>query len=364
MKALAVFPRERNVRLIDQAEPRTLGSTQVMLHVREVGICGTDREICAFEYGTPPPGSDRLVLGHEALAEVVEVGRDVENVRPGDLVVPMVRRPCTHAKCLACRAGRQDFCVSGDFEERGIKHADGFLTEFVTDEEQYLVPVPRALADVAVLVEPLTVIAKAALQRRDVQQRLPYEPSHVRGLVLGAGPVGLLGAMGLVAQGYETYVYSREPADGERGELVRSFGATYLCAQDHAIGKLGARIGNIDIIFEAVGVSSLAFAALEALGPNGVFIFTGVPGRNPPTELDTDSIMRSIVLKNQLLFGTVNAGRSSFETAIQQLEQFMTLFPGSVRRLITGRSPLAGAEDLLARRGGIKDVVQVSTKAV
>jgi glucose 1-dehydrogenase len=361
MKALAVFPSERNVRLIEQAQPETLGSTQVMMHIREVGICGTDREICAFEYGAPPRGSDRLVIGHESLAEVVDVGTDVDSVKPGDLVVPMVRRPCTHAKCLACRAGRQDFCLSGDFQERGIKHADGFLTEFVVEEEQYLIPVPRALADVAVLVEPLTVAAKAALQMRDIQQRLPYESSHVRGLVLGAGPVGLLGAMALVARGCETYVYSREPSDGERGELVRSFGATYLCAQDHAIGKVGAQIGNIDIIFEATGVSPLAFAALEALGLNGAFIFTGVPGRKPPTELDTDSIMRNIVLKNQLLFGTVNAGRSSYEASIHHLEQFMTLFPASVRRLITGRTPLEGAKDLLTRHDGIKHVVQVST---
>ena len=92
----------------------------------------------------------RLVIGHEALAEVVEVGADVESVKPGDLVVPMVRCLGTHAKCVACRAGRQDFCLSGDFQERGIKHVDGFLTEFVVEEQQYLIPVPRALADVAV----------------------------------------------------------------------------------------------------------------------------------------------------------------------------------------------------------------------
>jgi threonine dehydrogenase-like Zn-dependent dehydrogenase len=364
MKALAVFPSERKVRLIEQPQPKTLGSNQVMLRIREVGICGTDREICAFEYGAPPRGADRLIIGHESLAEVVEVGPDVVDVRPGDLVVPMVRRPCTHKTCLACRAGRQDFCLSGDFQERGIQYADGFLTEFVIEEEDYLIRVPRPLDDVAVLVEPLTVVAKAALQRRDIQQRLPYELRHGRGLVLGAGPVGLLGAMALVAAGYETYVYSREPSDGERGDLVRSFGATYLSAQDHAIGMIGAQIGNIDIIFEATGVSALAFAALETLGINGVFILTGVPGQKPPTEVDTDLIMRNLVLRNQLLFGTVNAGRSAYEAAIHQLEQFMTLFPASVRRLITGRSPLEGAQDLLTRRDGIKDVVQVSTKAI
>jgi len=59
-------------------------------------ICGTDKEICSFEYGTPPPGDDHLVIGHESLAEIVQVGSAVERFEVGDLVVPSVRRPCPH----------------------------------------------------------------------------------------------------------------------------------------------------------------------------------------------------------------------------------------------------------------------------
>src|SRR5262252_3087174 len=168
MQALAVFPSKKSLQLVDIPQPKLRGATDVLLRVREVGLCGTDREISSFEYGSPPPGSDHLILGHESLAEVVEVGRGVRSLRPGDLVVAMVRRPCPHPECRACRGGRQDFCTTGDFTERGIKGADGFLAEHVVDDEEYLVKVPQVLADVAVLIEPITVVTKAANQARAI----------------------------------------------------------------------------------------------------------------------------------------------------------------------------------------------------
>src|SRR5215510_8802222 len=143
MQALAVFPSKKSVQLVDVPKPQLQNANDALLRVREVGLCGTDREIISFEHGSPPPGSDRLILGHESLAEVVEVGRNVQNLRPRDLVVAMVRRPCAHPECRPCRAGRSDFCISGQFTERGIKQADGFLTGYTLDEEECLVKVPK-----------------------------------------------------------------------------------------------------------------------------------------------------------------------------------------------------------------------------
>src|SRR3954447_22527266 len=157
MKAVGVFPKKRAVDLITHAPPQIHGPKQVKIRTIEVGVCGTDREICSFAYGTPPDGSDRFVLGHECLGEVVDVGSAVTRVQEGDLVVPMVRRPCAHSDCLPCRNHRQDFCVTGDFSERGIKEAHGFMTELVVDSEQYLNVVPPELRDIGVLAEPLTI---------------------------------------------------------------------------------------------------------------------------------------------------------------------------------------------------------------
>lgn len=359
MRVVAVLPATREVRLLERPEPPPVSGSEVLLKVLEVGICGTDREIGAFEYGTPPRGSDHLVLGHEALAEVVETGPDVTHVRKADLVVPTVRRPCPHARCPPCRARRQDFCVTGDFLERGIKEAHGFLQEWVVEDEEHLVVVPRQLADVAVLTEPLTVAAKAAEQMDAIQQRLPWERARVRALALGAGPVGPLGALSMVVSHYDTFVYSLEPADSERADLVRSLGATYVSGQDVPLGELAKRVGTFDLIYEAVGVSKVAFAALSALGPNGLFIFTGIPAHGSPTPVDTDTLMRDVVLKNQLLLGTVNASRSAYELALRELEQAMFLFPQSVRALITQRVPLEEAPALITGQGGIKQVVRV-----
>jgi glucose 1-dehydrogenase len=129
MRAVAVFPKAREVQLIDVEEPQIAQPTEVKLRMLEVGICGTDKEICAFQYGTPPDGSDYLILGHESLGEVVEVEPEVHDIMVGNLVVTMVRRACPHAQCRACRAGRPDFCITGDFTERGIKGRHGFLAE-------------------------------------------------------------------------------------------------------------------------------------------------------------------------------------------------------------------------------------------
>ena len=84
MKALAVFPSSREVRLIDQPEPMIAGPTEVKLRILEAGICGTDREITSFHYGTPPVNSRHLIIGHEALGEVIDVGSGVIGLAPSN----------------------------------------------------------------------------------------------------------------------------------------------------------------------------------------------------------------------------------------------------------------------------------------
>jgi threonine dehydrogenase-like Zn-dependent dehydrogenase len=336
----------------------------------EAGICGTDKEICSFQYGTAPQGSDHLILGHESLGEVVEVGSEVSGFKVGDLVVPSVRRPCPHASCLACQEGRQDFCYTGDFLERGIKGAHGFMAEHVVEEAQYLNPVPATLREVAALVEPLTIAEKALTQVLMVQQRLPWGApgatprrpgARHRAVVLGAGPVGLLGAMVLTAAGFETFVYSRETRPSPKAELAESFGARYLSSQNVPVAALAEQVGSIDVVYEAVGASQLAFEVMRVLGPNGVFVFTGVPGRKAPVPVDTDALMRSIVLKNQVALGTVNAGKESFDAAIRDLGVFMKRWPEAVRALITRRAAMEEYSELLmGKSSGIKNILRLS----
>jgi threonine dehydrogenase-like Zn-dependent dehydrogenase len=348
MKAVAVFPRSHELRLIECDEPKISGPTEVKLRMLEVGICGTDREICRFEYGTPPAGSEYLILGHESLGEVVEVGSAVNNLRVGDLVVTMVRRPCPHPHCRPCRSGHQDFCRTGDFTERGIKGLHGFMAEYVVDDARYMYLVPPDIRDIGVLVEPGTIAAKALFQTVSILRRLPWVAEQVslrevrdrtyKALVLGAGAVGLLGAMALRNNEFATYVYDRSPAPNPKSRLVESIGATYVA--EESTRRFAHLVGEVDLVYEATGASTLAFEAMSVLGPNSIFIFTGGPGQKPPSDVDTDSIMRNAVLKNQVILGTVNAGPEAFVATIAGYSAFRGRWPGVAESLITHRYPL------------------------
>src|SRR5437762_7045449 len=304
MRAVGVVPGTRQVRLLEHEMPQIAAANEVKIRSIEVGVCGTDREICTFVYGSPPLGFDYLVLGHESLGEVSEVGAAVSRFQPGDLVVPSVRRPCPHAHCLTCREEKQDFCFTGDFTERGIKMTHGFLTEFYVDEEKYLTCVPPELRDVAVLVEPLTVAEKGLAQVRRIQQRLPWlDPETPAGqfgagknaLVLGAGPVGILGAMLLLVNGFKTCVYSRSRAPNPKSELLESIGAKYISSEVENVDQLAERIGNIDLVYEAVGTAKISYDVLRVLGLNGIYVFTGIPAPKPPIGIDADIDRKSVV---------------------------------------------------------------------
>lgn len=366
MKAAAVFPGKRSTGFAEIEHPAINSPHSVKLRILRVGVCGTDREICAFEYGDPPAGSEFLVLGHESIGEVVEVGAEVTSLKPGDLAVPMVRRPCHHPECTACRAGRQDFCYTGDFTERGIKEQHGFMTEFVVDDERYMTLMPAELREVGVLTEPLTIAEKSLEQVLAVQRRLPWgcpdggsSYCH-RAVVLGAGPVGLLGAMALVHAGFETFVYTRNRAPNASSAIVKQIGAKYISSEETSIEKMAAQVGNIDVVYEAVGASQFAFDVLRVLGTNGLFVFTGVPGHRAPVAIDTDTIMRNLVLKNQAVVGSVNAGKSAFASAIRDLEAFHQKWPDAVRSLITATYPIERFTEPIVSHEGIKNVIELA----
>lgn len=355
MKAVAVFASERQLRLVDHPEPQILSPTQVALRIREVGVCGTDREIAAGAYGTPPEGERYLVVGHEALGEVVEVGTSVTRLRKGDLVVPTVRRPCRDMRCRACGQGRPDFCVTGEFGQRGIRGVHGYLAERVVDEQRYMVPVPAELRDVAVLTQPLSVAEAALRQVDDYQRRLPWAeefegqggraPARVA-VVIGAGPVGALAALALRVRGWQTFIHSREPR-GKKSALAESFGIGWSSRREETIEELARRSGPVDLVLEASGASPLAFEALPALGPNGVFVFTGIPGRKAPVPRELGNAMPGIVLRNQAVLGVTNPSVDAYRAAVQDLALFARRWPALLPQLVTTRRPLDEARDVI-----------------
>ncbi len=368
MQAIGVYPGKQDVGVLDHSRPEIHRDDAVKVRCLEVGVCRTDREICSFVYGEPPAGSEYLILGHESLGEVVEAGVAVQNLKPGDLVVPSVRRPCGHAVCRPCRGGLQDFCSTGEFVERGIKAEHGFMAKEYVERERYLYAASEHLREVAVLVEPLTIAEKAVAQVWHTQGRLPWvvagnagvpKGTGLKAVVIGTGPIGILGTMKLLVEGFDTFVYSRSKKPNPKAELVEALGAEYLSSSEHSVSELAGRVGNIDLVYEAVGVSGLAYDVLSVLGDNGVFIFTGIPAPRPPIEIEADRIMRNVVLKNQLIIGTVNADAAAFDAALADLDRFLRRWPEATHSVITGRFGVESCRELLLGEArGIKNVIR------
>jgi glucose 1-dehydrogenase len=153
-------------------------------------------------------------------------------------------------------------------------------------------------------------------------------------------------------------VYSRELVNSPKGRIVEVIGATYVSGATETIEQLAKQVGNIDVVYEASGASAICFELMQYLGVNGIFVSTGVPGRKAPVQVDTDLLMRNLVLKNQVVFGTVNAGSETYEAAIRDLSRFMERWPDTVRSLITGRHPIEDYAALLqGMPSGIKNVL-------
>lgn len=358
MRAVAVTPRVAGSGRLVQAPQPQPAYGQVLVRVREVGLCGTDHEVLQGQYGESPHGDDLLIIGHESLGQVVEVANGAEGLSVGDWVVAMVRRP-DPAPCRNCAAGESDMCLNGGWVERGIKGLHGFLADFYSEAPAFLVGVPQSLARVAVLLEPLSVVEKAVEQIGRIQRRMVWQPG--RAVVVGAGPIGLLAAIVLRLEGMEVYVHNRTET-GVKRELVEAIGAHYVWAGERRLGReLSQAIGPVDVVVEATGYSPLAFDAIDTIGPNGVVCLTGISGGSRNLEVAADRLNLDMVLNNKVVFGTVNSNRRHFESGVRHLGETEARWPGLLSRMISRRLPMENfAQATETSSQLIKSVVEVA----
>lgn len=355
----------------------------VLIRVLAVGLDGTDREILQDKYGTSPEGDDHLIFGHEVLGVVEKVGAE-GMYKPGDLITATVRRPCKDTTCVNCRNGHTDFCETGNYAERGIKGAHGYLAEYVVEDDRYLIQVPKACLAYGMLAEPQSIVEKVWDQVQRMQQRLIWEPRTA--LILGSGPLGLLAAVTCRVLNLNVYVWSIDAEDSLQAQLVKECGAVYVQAVKRG-GKDGQGDGEadkrgegnkegagvhrtlsgfveqlnvrIDFIMECTGFSPLAFEAMSVLGPNGVLALLGVTPGNRKLEISADVLNHSMVLENKCIFGSVNASRKDFETGLYRLQQIEEQYPVFLLKLLTNRLTLEQVPGMDFSKLGIKAVVDI-----
>jgi threonine dehydrogenase-like Zn-dependent dehydrogenase len=345
MCAVAVTPKKPGTARQVELPIPTVARGVALMRVLEVGIDGTDTEINNGLYGEAPPGSDFLVIGHEALSVVEAVGEGVSGFMPGDLVVSTVRRP---DNCPNCRAGESDMCLFGNYTERGIKGAHGYMGEYYSETPAFMIRIPPALRPFAVLLEPLSIVEKATFQAWTIQGRMVWQPK--RAVVLGAGQIGILCTILLRLRGLEVHVYAKSPPDSVQGHILSGLGATYACVDDHPVTGISDELGQIDFILEATGNSAVAFEAMAQVGNNGVLCLTGVSAGSRSIEIPADVINLQMVLGNRVAFGSVNANRRYFEMGVEHFQQAEQRWPGIFERLITRRVPFDDFKSALDRR--------------
>jgi threonine dehydrogenase-like Zn-dependent dehydrogenase len=354
MKAVAITPGTTAIALADLPEPMIASPDEVKARIFRVGICGTDREEAAGGRALAPQGKRELVIGHEMFGQVVETGKSVTRVKPGDYAVFTVRRGC--GECMPCLMNRSDMCLTGKYRERGIWGLDGYQAEFIVDREQYIVRVPDDLEPVGVLAEPLSVAEKAIDESVRIQSaRLPESASSPnwlygrRCLVAGLGPIGLLAALALRLRGAEVIGIDVVDSSSARPQWLGHIGGTYVDGRKVPPDKVEREVGQMDLIFEATGVASLEFNLLDALGKNGVYVLTGIPGGDRPLQLDGAELIRRLVLGNQVMIGSVNASRGHFQMAVDDLAHARLAWGDHVARLISHRRPYTEFKTALTR---------------
>ena len=348
MRAMTVIPgKPGSAELSELPEPEA-GAGELLVEPVLLGVCGTDREILDGVHGEPPPGQERLVLGHELLGRVRDAGGGFE---AGQLVAGIVRRP-DPVPCACCAQGEWDMCRNGQYTERGIKALDGYGAELVTIEENFAIPIPDKLGTLGVLAEPSSILAKAWEQIDRISTRACSV--HERVLVTGAGPIGLLAALMGVQRELEVHVLDRA-TEGNKPEVVAALGAEYHTGDVTEVAKEF----DPDVVVECTGVAELVAGAMQHTAPGAIVCLTGVAASRQ-LSVDVGALNNELVLENDVVFGSVNANKRHFEQAVNAL---CTADPDWLRSLITRTVPLASWTDALERGDDdIKSVVDFSQR--
>ena len=336
MRAITVLPGTANSARLDNVPEPPESDGAILARSLVLGVCGTDREIISGIYGEPPPGSTRLVLGHESLGEVISAPPG-SGFSEGDRIVGIVRRP-DPVPCPACAAGEWDMCQNGRYSERGIKARDGYGAERFRLEPEFAIKVDETLGELGVLMEPASIVAKAWDHVDRIGRRSHSWKPHTL-LVTGSGPIGLLAALMGAQRGYQVHVLDRREREPEDA-IIRDLGAKHLTDLPAALDL------KADVVMECTGAPTVIAAVTGSTAPGGAVCLLGLGGDHL-MPFDIGRFNRTLVLDNEVVFGSVNANRMHYQMAADALTRADKAW---LARLISRRVPLARWHEALERR--------------
>ena len=294
MRALVKTHAGPGLELCDVPIP-TIGINDVLIRVRKTGICGTDLHIESWDAWAARTIHPPLIVGHEFVGEIVEVGSNVSDFKPGDLVSGEGHVVC--GRCRHCLAGRRHLCANSI--GLGIGR-DGAFAEYValpmTNIWHHWPGIPE---DVAAIFDPFG---------NAVHTALAFDVLGEDVLVSGSGPIGLM-AIAVARHAGARHVVDSEP-NAYRRQLATKMGATRAVdptKEDlHAVQRELGMVEGFDVVMEMSGNKTAIRTAIDNMAHGGGMAILGLPTEEIPLDIN------EIVFKMLTLRGIY--GREMYET--------------------------------------------------
>jgi len=279
----------RDLRVREDPVPELARPDEVVVEVSAVGVCGSDCHY--YERGRIGPFvvEEPIILGHECSGRVVEVGREVKGLAPGDPVCLEPGVPCR--RCRRCREGRYNLCER-EVVFMATPPYHGAFREYLTWPADFVFRLPEGVTlEDGAMVEPLAVGVHAC-RRGGVQPGLSAA-------VLGAGPIGLLALQAAAAYGAYPVV-----ATDVIPSRLRKIGELGALAVDAREGEVAARVRELtggqgaDVVIETAGTIGTIQQAMACVKTGGVVVLVGMPAEDEGLLHVIDVLMREYDIRS------------------------------------------------------------------
>ncbi len=294
MKALVKGRKERGLWL-EEVEPPRIGIDDVLIKVRRTGVCGTDLHIYQWDDWAQKTIPTPLIIGHEFVGEIVEIGANVADFYPGEIVSGEGHVVC--GRCRNCLAGRRHLCAHT--QGVGVTRPGAFAEYIALPMTNIWRHSPGIDEDVAAIFDPFGNAVHTALA-------FPVLGEDV--LITGAGPIGLMAAA-VVRHAGARYVVITD-VNPRRLELARRIGVTEaLDARAETLSRTQKKLGmteGFDVGLEMSGNASAFREMLANMSHGAKIAMLGIPEGEAPIDL------RAVIFNMLTLRGIY--GREMYET--------------------------------------------------